>query len=328
MRTLVAFSIKNNTIKVYALNSGKLVQTISDPSLFLIDSFGMSDDGRAIIAQGGAGHALIVTFDLKSGKSLRRFRLSEEGIRSSKFSKDAKLIVTKDYKDTIKVWSGATGKNIQTINGGMSRVYDFALSQDGKLIALAGDPSLKILELPTGKLIREMPKEASRSTQVAFSSDAKSIAGVGSFHGVETIGIWSTVTGDKEAALEMGATNLGVGSLLFAPDGRWIAGTTDGGFIQMWNRSSGRLSVQMYGVGDRNWLTTTPGAFFIGSTGSERLLNVTKGTERLPDDILSHRFQTTGPGRTIPRGRSKGRISASFIFCKNSNNRSLHLNAR
>ena len=34
MRTLVAFSVKNNTIKVYALNSGKLVQTISDPSLF------------------------------------------------------------------------------------------------------------------------------------------------------------------------------------------------------------------------------------------------------------------------------------------------------
>ena len=276
----------------------------------------MSDDGRSIIAQGGAGHALIVTFDLKSGKSLRRFRLSEEGIRSSKFSKDAKLIVTKDYKDTIKVWSGATGKNIQTINGRISRVYDFALSQDGKLIALAGDPSLKILELPTGKLIREMPKEASRSIQVAFSSDAKSIAGVGSFHGVETIGIWSTVTGDKEATLETGATDLGVGSLLFAPDGRWIAGTTDGGFIQMWNRSSGRLSVRMYGVGDRNWLTTAPGAFFKGSAGSERLLNLTKGTERLPNDTLSHRFKRPDLVEQFLEGDPRGEYQQALSSAK------------
>jgi len=51
------------------------------------------------------------------------------------------------------------------------------------------------------------------------------------------------------------------------------------GSIKVWNRNSREFLVDLYKMGDNNWLTITPEGYFTGSQGATQHLNITKYTK-------------------------------------------------
>jgi WD40 repeat protein len=110
------------------------------------------------------------------------------------------------------------------------------LSPDGKLLASAGEHSVRIWDVANGAMIRELPHEA---RSAAFSPDGKSIA----FAGDEgLLRVWDPHSGKERIArkgkLDATGSPPRIRAVAFAPDGSWIA-TAAEGIVTLHDAASG-----------------------------------------------------------------------------------------
>ncbi len=110
------------------------------------------------------------------------------------------------------------------------------LSPDGKLLASAGEYSVRIWDVANGAMLRDIPHGA---RSVAFSPDGKSIA-FGGHEGV--LRVWDPHTGKERIVRKGKADDTGspqrIHAVAFAPDGSWIA-TAAEGIVTLHDAASG-----------------------------------------------------------------------------------------
>ena len=92
------------------------------------------------------------------------------------FSNDGTFVLTGSDDATAKVWSTATGNEMQTLTGHTDRVTAVAFSPDDtQIITGSTDDTAKIWDVATGEQVRSLKPCRSSITAVAFSPDGETV---------------------------------------------------------------------------------------------------------------------------------------------------------
>jgi uncharacterized protein (TIGR03067 family) len=195
----------------------------------------LAPDGKALAV--GCGEAL-KQYDPATGKEVRSLGGNTRPVRAVAFSPDGKLLAsgTGGFRDgkqggEVRVWDLAAGKVTLTPawweNGDVQAV---AFSADGKRLAAGGSQGIRVWEVATGKLEKEIKTEAA-VLALAFSPDGRVLA-AGAF--TERVHTWDTESW-KETVL--GGHMTEVRAVCYSPDGKTLI-TGAGGEFRVWDRAN------------------------------------------------------------------------------------------
>ena len=241
-------------IKLWDVESGREIRTFSGYSKWVY-SLAFSPDGKIITS--GYSDGIIKLWDVASGREIRTFSGHSERVHSVAFSPDGKYVVSgsgywtlssRNIDNTVKLWDVASGREIRTFTGHSHAVSSVAFSPDGNRIASASwDETVKIWDVGSGKEISTFSGYSKAVSTVSFSPDGKYIVS-GSANYIlslrdNTIKLWD-VTSGREIRTFSGHSGNEYSSIIysvvFSPDGKYIASGADDYTIKLWDVTSGR----------------------------------------------------------------------------------------
>jgi len=175
--------------------------------------------------------------------------------------------------------SDAGGDEPLVLKGHTGWVGGVAFAPDGTLLATgSADQTVRLWELPGGRLQRTFSGHTETVSAVAFSPDGKTLASA-SFDG--TVRLWDAATGKSRAVLRAGRG--AVLTIAFSSDGKRLA---TGGFdsrVYLWETEAGVVKQTL--KGHRSWVNavawSTSDHLATGSSdGTVRLWNASGTFER------------------------------------------------
>ncbi len=224
----------DTTIKLWNLQTGKLLRTLSGHSSYVL-SVAISPDGQTLAS--ASWDKTIKIWHLPTGKLLRTLSGHSHEVWSVVFSPDGQTLASSSNDTTIKLWNLETGKLLRTLSGHKSDVLSVVVSPDGQTLASASkDRTIKLWRLSSGKLLRTLSAHSDLLRSVSFSPDGQTLA---SASWDKTIKVWHLPTGKLLQTLS-GHANY-VNSVVFSPDGQTLASGSDDYTIKLWNLRSGKL---------------------------------------------------------------------------------------
>lgn len=144
---------------------------------------------------------------------------------SSAFSPRGDLLATGSEDGTIKLWDLSTGRLRRMLTGQGSAIGSVAFSPDGKRLAASrGNGRLELWDITSGLPSGALPGVYGA---IAFSPDGRLLAAAGNNRvKLWDTRSWETVTTLPGARLpaDSEGTSIGIGQLVFAPDGKSLAG--------------------------------------------------------------------------------------------------------
>ena len=125
-------------------------------------------------------------------------------------------------------------------------IYSVKYSPDGKTLVSAGDTTVKLWDVATGKLLRTLQGHTGEVYSVTYSPDGKALA---SGSADSTVKLWDVATGKLLRTLQ-GHTD-GVSSVSYSPDGKTLvsAGLFDS-TVTLWDVATGKLQRTLQGHTD------------------------------------------------------------------------------
>jgi beta-lactamase regulating signal transducer with metallopeptidase domain/WD40 repeat protein len=218
----------------------------------------ISRDGSRIVASLGktstsglvwSGHAIV--WDVPLGKEVSRVTYPNNfHFVDLDFSSDGKLFATcNELSARVCIWEADSGKLLlENLQGDdwqspdpdvikNNLIYDVAFSQDDSLLAMSGTFGIRLVEVKSGKRLRQIdaPYSYSRTTGLEFSPDGKRLARNGAgVKGIESsyaVPIFDTESGQMLFALktEADAIRFSANSKLLA-----VAGSDRAGALSIW----------------------------------------------------------------------------------------------
>ncbi|MDZ8070930.1 MAG: AAA-like domain-containing protein, partial [Nostoc sp. DedQUE08] len=188
-KTLASAS-SDNTIKLWNLDTGKVITTLTGHS-DRVNSVAFSPDSKTLAS--ASSDNTIKLWNLDTGKVITTLTGHSAVVISIAFSPDGKTLASASRDKTIKLWNLDTGKVITTLSGHSSSVFSVVFSPDSKTLASASsDNTIKLWNLDTGKVITTLTGHSAGVINVAFSPDSKTLASA-SFD--NTIKLWNLDTG-------------------------------------------------------------------------------------------------------------------------------------
>ncbi|BAZ08719.1 peptidase C14 caspase catalytic subunit p20 [Calothrix sp. NIES-4071] len=168
---LIASASKDNTVKVYSVDSDQLLYILNHTAE--VYGINFSPDGE-IIASASVDKT-IKLWRRSDGKLLRTLTGHHDWIYSATFSPDGKIIASTSADKTIKLWRRSDGKLLRTLSGHNAEVYKTSFSPDGQTIASGSeDKTIRLWHLD-GHLITTLPEIGAPVMSVNFSPDGKTI---------------------------------------------------------------------------------------------------------------------------------------------------------
>jgi RNA polymerase sigma factor (sigma-70 family) len=244
-----------------------------------------SPDGTVLASAGHGG--MIHFWDPQTGKELRRWDAGTGFGGGLAFSPDGKVLASSGGS-CIRLWDPTTGKEIQPATGHTGYVRLLRFAADGKtLYSTARDNKLLAWDLATGQ-DRALGADSLSGT-ADLSPDAKVLAQ--SLYGEARIRLVNTATGKEIRSLQ--PSGKATGDLLFSPDGKLLATSSDDGF-RLWDVASGKM---LHHVKEAQFsplaLAFSPDGQFLAYGGNDqtlRLLDVATGKEirrwQRPEDFV------------------------------------------
>src|SRR5262249_9134977 len=145
-----------------------------------------------------------------------------------------------------------TGKEQRRFEASKKPVYALALSPNGKLLATASGNwqqnttgEVKIWDLETKALVKELPGFVRHVWTVAFSPDGARLLTAG---GRQTAKVWDTATWAEKAKMNV---PLGVRAAAFSPDGKIVATaseTNNDPTVRLWDAETGQERAVLQGA--------------------------------------------------------------------------------
>jgi RNA polymerase sigma factor (sigma-70 family) len=267
-----------------------------------VTAVAVSPDGNTVRAGGADGH--LRAWDVSTGKELQDCDLGDAVVEL--FSPDGRIAASTartpkevEGKYALRLWDTATGKELCQI--ARTEPWGFfssgtVFSPDGKLLAAgnsftlpgstvkAGDGSVCLWDVATGKELRRTAPDAAGTCSVAFSPDGKLLA-TGS--GFGPVRLWDAATARPVG--EYKGYRSGVTSLAFSPDGSTLASLSElhENIVRLWDVPSGKEKAPPAAGHTGSVLSVAflPGDNTLvsgGRDGTVRLWDADTGRERRP----------------------------------------------
>jgi WD40 repeat protein len=298
----VLTAAKQEQLWVVDVSTGKTISRTSLPKG--AGSFAFTTDRRLLAVHvfdqvddpNGAGVNNVQAIHVLSGTDQKPIWKTDSGIEfaSMALSADGKYLAggsksEPGVSNDIIVWEATTGKQLVTLKGHLTTAVTLAFSPDGKKLfsfsrggenadntaAIRG--SVSVWEMPSGKLLKEMP---AKGHWWVFSPNGA----IAAFRDVTKIHLWNLETDKLIAILPEAGLNY-----RFSPDGKTFASAPYKGMIRLWDAATGKEIRTFKGVAGDG---TQPFAFSrdgkILATCSDhrsdtiRFWDVEKGTEIRP----------------------------------------------
>ena len=231
-----------------------------------IQSLAFSGDGKLLASASVAPEQSVRLWDATSGKELRRYEIPMEPIGEHQyvsvstwvaFADNGKTLAAAGTDRKVRLWDVATGKEIRNASvRGLSlppkdkandywnnRVWDVALTRDGRIAALYAAKILSVVDVATGQALYHYEIGAIPTTTVlALSPDGKTL-----LRGADkTVRLVEAAGGAELHKLDLPAT---VFSAAFSADGRCvaIAAGEAGATIHLIDVPSGKELLRLHG---------------------------------------------------------------------------------
>ncbi len=199
------------------------------------------------------GPVSVRVWNAKTGKFISEFKNHMDTIRSAKFSKDDKYVLTRSDDHTARLWEVTSGKEIHVFDHqGQITAIDF--SPDGKTILTSSSdrgspyidgirqpakPSMKLWDAQTGKLIMEKPQP--QGVTASFNQTGDQI--ITACRGLITY--WDTASGKKLATHREPFIGTNV---VFGPNGKYFVIAEPDKPLELWSiadqKPIGRMEIE------------------------------------------------------------------------------------
>jgi serine/threonine protein kinase len=188
---ILASGSADNTIKIWDVAAGKLLQTLKGHTA-PVWSVALSRDGKTLVS--GSQDNTIKIWDVQSGTVRHTLTEHTDAVYSVALSPDDQTIVSGGQDFTVKIWNAGTGELIRTLSqpeGHRDTVRAVAISPDGKQLASASwEKNVKLWDLQTGKLLRTYEGHTDKVVAVTFINNQTLASGSLD----KSIRIWDTQT--------------------------------------------------------------------------------------------------------------------------------------
>jgi WD40 repeat protein len=289
---MLAVGFNDRQVKVWDTRNWEELATIKGHGN-TINSIAFSPDGRMLAT--ASSDSTVKYWDLMKSQGPKVFNLNDSVVSEVAFSNTGKTLFVSSYNSTtftnmdIRAYDIASGHETFSIQGpaintkrNLSPQYRhlFALSGDGRRIALAGDKSIKIIDAITGKQIVETQSPGGRVELVALSQDGRVISAICEGDREYITIVWNSDTGKE--SLRFNSPQRSSDGLVFLDNQTLL---TLGPELQWWNLYRGKLTrqsetrlkhiggVRLSPDGMRMAVTDRDGKIFLldASTGQQQL---------------------------------------------------------
>jgi WD40 repeat protein/beta-lactamase regulating signal transducer with metallopeptidase domain len=210
----------DKTVRLWDVETGKQLRLLEGHE-DEVPRVAFSPDGKR--AASASHDKTVRIWDLESGDCLHVLRGHADHVRGLVFLPDGTHVVSADVQGTLRVWDADKGTETNKIELPKGRINHLRLAPDGKRLAVAHAQSVRVLDLETGKQLRQFDGHGQGVTDVAWSPDGKTLLS-GSYD--NTARLWDVETG-RELHVFRGHRNY-VWSVNFSADGQRIL-TAGGG---------------------------------------------------------------------------------------------------
>jgi WD40 repeat protein/uncharacterized caspase-like protein len=262
----------DKTVKLWNIKTGKEIRTFKGHEEG-VESVAISSDGKYLVT--GSWDKTAKLWDIQTGKLIRTFKghspiafvyltsnskflatISSEissfwniqnkkviktfmkNIEVSEIFKTDKYLVTKSYKDTVKLWNSQNGEEIQTLKKYSGEITALAISPDGKfLVTGRTDNTAKLWDIKTGKEIRTFKGHFQNITSMEISPDSKFLV-TGSWD--RSAIVWDIETGKEIRSFGSGINLTDYMDVDISPDGKFLLVETNN-YPRLWDIQTGKL---------------------------------------------------------------------------------------
>jgi WD40 repeat protein len=192
------------------------------------------------------------------------------GVTQLAFSADGKTLASVGLDSIIRLWDMATGTERAQFR--KSGANNFALSSDGKLVAVGTGRNISVMDTATGEEIVLLEGHEKKVNALVFSPNAKLIVSA-SEDG--TVRVWDVVSAAQLAKLE--GHDDAVMSIAFNPDGGMFASGGRDGTVRLWDWNGVAGTVGLVRRGHENTvdkLTFSPDGRILVSAGQDHTIRL------------------------------------------------------
>jgi WD40 repeat protein len=224
----------------------------------------------------------------------------QKSVREVAFHPDGKALASSDSEGKAKFWDVATGEVRKTFEA--SVLSSIGYTPDGKTFAWQVKDGITLLDLPRNQEKLITGRFASFGLgNFAFSPDSKTLATVspGDKFGEWTFNLWDVGTSKLQTSFKGPNLLFGPKSLVFAPNGRYLAAARIDNKVGLWDIATGKEKASFMvefsiGTGGPNCIAFSPDGKLFATGGSFVGLWETASGERkaLASDHLHSRIYT------------------------------------
>ncbi|HWE39988.1 MAG TPA: hypothetical protein VG406_25780 [Isosphaeraceae bacterium] len=208
----LALGGSDGSVTIWDLEAGKLARRLEggQGNLWALT---FSPDGRTLAA--GCDVDQVRRWDVETGRELPPIPLARGRATALAFSPDGRTLAAGCVGGLVQLFDAATGRERPMPPGHVGPVAA-AFSVDGRMIATAGDRTVRLWDAATGAERRRFDGHSADVLCVAIAPDGRAVASGGRDR---TIRVWDVATGREIRRFRDGL----VYALAFSPDGRRLA---------------------------------------------------------------------------------------------------------
>jgi WD40 repeat protein/beta-lactamase regulating signal transducer with metallopeptidase domain len=232
--------------ELWDLGTGKRLYTLADHAAdfrprFTTDCVSVAFDSRGATVYVGHPDGTWQTWDVATGKRLKKVATGDNDIQSIALSPDDRFLATGSQEKLLRIWDANSGKLLHTLAGHEHYVQAVAFEPHGRFLASCGlDGQVKYWDFNTGNLLKSFGVSQHIGVHsLAFSPDGNSLASAGN-----AVRVWDAKTG--QARFSFSGHLASAVSVAFAPDGRTLVSGGDDGSVVIWDavkqKAKSRLS--------------------------------------------------------------------------------------
>jgi len=249
---LIALSLQDGTVqKILDVETGKVLVTVYPNHSLNQQSYPVvlfwSPNGQ-LIATSFSGSKSIQIWDAATGKQVQT--VADIGAGLIGWAPDGQRIIVGgalrgSNDSSLRIWDAVTGHKLLTYTGHTKRPTTFGWLPDGRDLLSKSDNEVLVWDTFTGHTILKFANAGSVNG-LSWSPDGKYIA---VNNGVDTVQIWSAITGlkistyrvDNVTFVKVSGGSIYSGSLEWSPNGKYLISAGKDGTVLVWNAITGSI---------------------------------------------------------------------------------------